>query len=70
MKSETKSPQNRRSERARKPYLSYIVQFDELNRSKRVAESHNSLKFSQTQILQNVNVNISKLKASKIKVEN
>ena len=70
MKPETKSPQNRRSERARKPYLSYIVQFDELNRSKRVAESHNSLKFSQTQILQNVNVNISKLKASKIKVEN
>ena len=34
MKSETKVSQNQRSERPRRPYPSYIIQFDELNRSR------------------------------------
>ena len=43
MKSETKVSQNQCSQRARRPYLSNIVEFDESCRSKRVSESPNNL---------------------------
>ena len=67
MKSETKWLQNRCSEHPIRPYPSYIVEFDELIRSKLVSESQNSLKFFKTQLLQNVNVKKSKLQARKFK---
>ena len=43
MKSETKSTPNRRSERPRRPYPSYIVQFDTPNRSRQVPALENQL---------------------------
>ena len=44
MKSEIKLLQNRRSEHPRRPYTSYIVAFDELNRSRWVPKLDDPLK--------------------------
>ena len=39
---------------SQKPTPSYIIQFDELNRSRWAPEPGNSLKFTQTHTLQNI----------------
>ena len=46
---------------------SYVIELDELNRSRWVPEATNGLKFSQTPIFQNINIEFPNLKASELK---